>query len=354
MIDFIKQHKIRSIILLAICSLLLFYLIPPSWLGWHDIVPEQWTENRVYYDGSKAFYRASDGSLYGWGYDYFGGISGNMRQKRAAKKIFSDVKGFASGLYCTLGIRSDGALYSFGTEARNARTEYSPEVTDSPQLFLMNDVISVDVGEVYYLALTEDGVVRRWSYDATKSDGEQMTEKIMDNCVDIFSHKYIYGAITADGEVYIWGEPDGVPLIAKERIATGISKVACINDNRYQLLTTDGELLEYDIERDRGIPTEELRVLTCNVAGICDYGYLLVDGTFWRWVEHGADTIEAVCIGENVVSANADNTFTVLLKDSGTLQYFDGEKMQFEYKTNDFAFNRWMFNRFVKLLEILT
>ena len=184
----------------------------------------------------------SDGTLWTWGSDFSGygaddyeeddvlyiDMPGNPNPVAIGHYLpiqrMSNVKAVDTGYSVALVLTEDNTLYGFGSSIYDILGEneqmYEPVPASNP-VKLMDNVVSMAVGDTHAAAVTSDGSLYTWGANAGGQLGlgtfdfedHPTPVKVMDNVKDVvIGSGYIdqYGAFTAavtnDGKLYIWGD----------------------------------------------------------------------------------------------------------------------------------------------------
>lgn len=181
-----------------------------------------------------------DGTLWTWGADFSGynttdyegkdvlyiDMPGNPNQVATGHyqpiQQMEDVQAVDVSESVVLVLKEDGTLWGFGSNLYGilGNTDSTNVVSASNPIELMDNVVSMAVGDTHAAAVTSDGSLYTWGANAGGQLGlgtfdfedHPTPTKVMDNVKDVvIGGGYIdqYGAFTAavtnDGKLYIWG-----------------------------------------------------------------------------------------------------------------------------------------------------
>ena len=162
----------------------------------------------------------SDGSLYTWGCNTYGqlgnGKSGENEAEAEPVKIMDNVQYVSLGGQHSAAVTKDGSLYMWGKNdygqignGKSGENEIQPEPVK-----IMDNVQYVSLGMLFSAAVTKDGSLYMWGENGggQLGNGESGNKalwtvpiKIMDNVAAVSLGNEHSGALTKDGELYMWG-----------------------------------------------------------------------------------------------------------------------------------------------------
>ncbi|MGC2873387.1 fibronectin type III domain-containing protein [Ihubacter sp. mB4P-1] len=159
---------------------------------------------------------AKNGDLYMWGGNGYGQLGYDTTKPHAVtpKKIMSNVQTVSLGGYCSGAITKDGDLYMWGSNSDGQLGDGTREASLTPKK-IMSNVQTVSLGEYYSGAITKDGDLYMWGSNSDGQLGDGTREasltpkKIMSDVQSVSLggsfQAYNGGAITKDGDLYMWG-----------------------------------------------------------------------------------------------------------------------------------------------------
>ncbi|MEY8333207.1 Ig-like domain-containing protein [Lachnospiraceae bacterium 47-T17] len=152
-----------------------------------------------------------DGSLYMWGYNYYGELGDGTRTSRNTPvKVLDHVVSVSLGYYRSGAITEDGSLYMWGNNFHGELGDGTRTSRYTP-LKVLDHVVSVSLGSSHSGAITEDGSLYMWGYNFYGELGDGTTTdrytpvKVLDHVESVSLGEYYSGAITEDGSLYMWG-----------------------------------------------------------------------------------------------------------------------------------------------------
>ncbi len=162
----------------------------------------------------------SDGSLWAWGGNHDGRLGDSTLDTRNPPiKIMDSVVSITAGVAvaldtpCTMAIRSDGSLWTWGGEYGSSRRPGSDSMsyTHHTPVKVMDSVVAVAGGMSHNAVLKTDGSLWTWGWNRYGQLGDGTTEdrrlpvKVMDSVVAIAAGSYHTMAIKDDGSLWVWG-----------------------------------------------------------------------------------------------------------------------------------------------------
>ncbi len=198
-----------------------------------DTVPEKFMDNvvSVSLGGAHSAAVTTDGDLYTWGYNDNGQLGdGTNDDSSTPVKIMENVASVSLGEYNSAAITKDGTLYIWGDNAYgqfgNGKSDgddlnFDEETDSNVPVKIMDDAAYVSIGGNHSAAITTNGSLYMWGdnyygqlgnggsggslgqFDKGIDNNKPM--KIMDNVISVSLGYYHSAAITADGDLYVWG-----------------------------------------------------------------------------------------------------------------------------------------------------
>ena len=143
-----------------------------------------------------------DDSLWLWGSD-----ASSLLHAEEPVKVMDDVKevslgGWGGSSACIGAVKEDGTLWTWGVNEHGNLGITSDEDQSSP-VKMMDDVVSVSMGDGLCGAVKEDGSL--WTWGESDPSGE-MPSKYMDGVKCISFERGMAGAVQNDGSLWTWGD----------------------------------------------------------------------------------------------------------------------------------------------------
>jgi alpha-tubulin suppressor-like RCC1 family protein len=262
----------------------------------------------------------ADGSLWGWGYNFyyqqFGGPPADRYTPTHIGTEYNDWVAVAAGGDHSLGLRTDGSLWSSGANSAGqcGLGYFSEKVVGPARVGLDNDWVAVAAGTGHSLAIKADGSLWAWGQDdagqlglgADTSNRSTPTRVGLDNDWVAVSGGFNHSlGVKTDGSLWGWGNNQngqlgvGDPLTARlvptqATTITGLKTVAACA--RFSLgVRSDGSLWAWGANvygqlglgdtTMRTIPTRVGTATNCQeVAGGTFYSLgLWRNGSVWAW-----------------------------------------------------------------------
>lgn len=159
----------------------------------------------------------SDGSLYMWGSNFSGQLGdGTTTDRSAPVKVMDDVVSVSLGQYHTLAIKSDGSLWVWGDNSSYQLGDGTQTDSLTPKR-LMGNVVCAAAGYDFSVAVKSDGTCWTWGNGSGGKIGNGSTSyvgfvkvptkisvggKKVKKVAAGFNHS---AALTEDGSLYMWG-----------------------------------------------------------------------------------------------------------------------------------------------------
>ncbi|GFE58101.1 hypothetical protein AOG1_19810 [Geobacter sp. AOG1] len=165
-----------------------------------------------------------DGSVWGWGYNYYGEVGDNTTIDRnapvAARTLVAGtgVVGIAAGSYHSLAVLSDGSVWAWGQNTNYqlgdgyTTTRTSPVMVSG--LIVGSGTVKVAAGSLHSLALKSNGSVWAWGYGGhgqlgTNDTGTRATPvaipTLASGVAGIVAGELHSVAVKTDGSAWAWG-----------------------------------------------------------------------------------------------------------------------------------------------------
>ncbi len=174
----------------------------------------------------------SDGEIYGWGDNAYGTLGNGTttsatKPTKATMPTNTVVTQIAAGYDHALALTEDGEVYTWGSNdygQLGISTDSSVKTPTKITIGAQETIVSIAAGEKFSLALTEDGTIYAWGNNASQQLGvskDVETERNVPAAVDALSAHFIVSitaaynsaaAITANGELWMWGKNESLQL----------------------------------------------------------------------------------------------------------------------------------------------
>ena len=170
--------------------------------------------NRISLGNSHSGAITENGDLYMWGYNGHGQLgNGASTQRLTPTKIMSNVKAVGLGYDHSAAITESGDLYTWGDNYYGQLGDGTTTDRYTPTK-IMSNVKAVSLGHHHSAAITENGDLYMWgeNYHGQLGDGTHGSTndrytptKIMSNVKAVSLDEWHSGAITENGDLYMWG-----------------------------------------------------------------------------------------------------------------------------------------------------
>ncbi len=159
-----------------------------------------------------SFVVKSDGTLWGWGANYYGQLGdATTTDRHSPFKIMDGVMSVSAGGGHRIVIKDDGSLWSWGRNGSGQLGDGTTTDRHSP-VKIMDGVKSVSAGGVHSIAIKEDGSLWAWGDNIYGQLGDGTTTsshspvKIMDGVRSVSAGGCRSVAIKDDGSLWAWGD----------------------------------------------------------------------------------------------------------------------------------------------------
>ena len=162
----------------------------------------------------------NDNSLYMWGPSSYGqlgnGINDIYEYPDTPLKIMDNVRCVSLGRQFSTAVTFDGSLYTWGRNkwGQLGNGKSGEDEFEAEPVKIMDNVKYVSTGFGHSAAITEDGSLYMWGWNDSGQLGNgehgvgvqsDVPVKIMDNVKSVSLGNGHSGALTEDGELYMWG-----------------------------------------------------------------------------------------------------------------------------------------------------
>jgi len=160
----------------------------------------------------------SDGTLWSWNGE-FGYITEDLYSEwhryPEVERVLEGVVSVSSNSDRTFAIKSDGTLWAWGSNSEGQLGDGTTQNRNEP-VKIMDDVLDVSIAKLHTMAITSDGTLWTWGCNSESlkcgwlGDGtmrnHRKPKRIMDNVISISAGDYHSMAITANGNLWAWGD----------------------------------------------------------------------------------------------------------------------------------------------------
>ena len=167
--------------------------------------------NTISTGGLNAMAIRTDGSLWAWGYNFFGQLGdGTNISRNTPVKSMDSVASVSAGGGHTLVIKPDGSLWAWGHNYYGQLGDGTNTDRNTP-VKIMDSVASVSLGNNCTVAVKTDGSLWEWGEYAYGGLGDDTNTrrdtpvKIMDDAASVSAGWYHAIAVKTDGSLWAWG-----------------------------------------------------------------------------------------------------------------------------------------------------
>ncbi|MDR1776152.1 MAG: InlB B-repeat-containing protein [Actinomycetes bacterium] len=309
----------------------------------------------------------ADGSLWAWGYNYYGqlgdGTTSNVTSGPKRIGSDSDWVGVSAGYRHTVALKADGSLWAWGYNYYGQVGDGTANVVTGPKRIGSDtDWASVSAGFVHTVALKNDGSLWAWGQNTYGAVGDGTTTSVSApkrigsdaDWASVSSGSYHTFALKSDGSLWAWGNNsdgqlgDGTSTIVTtgpKRIGSDTNWVSvCAGTTHTVALKSDGSLWAWGNNQYGQLgdgTTTNVTTGPKRLGSDPDWASVSVggshtlatktDGSLWAWGYNyygqlGDGTTTDVTTGPkrigsdtNWASVCVDLTYTVALKSDGSL-----------------------------------
>ena len=167
------------------------------------------------YNGAYSAAVKKDGSLYLWGYNYYGQVGNGtdgMRDVPSPVKVLSNVTKVSLKEHYTIALQKDGSLYTWGKNYEGQLGNGTSDESNVP-VKILSGVASFEQEKKHCAALTKNGDLYLWGENGSGQigNGEEWyvdtdsPVKVLSNVADVSLNLSASAAITKSGTLYAWG-----------------------------------------------------------------------------------------------------------------------------------------------------
>lgn len=275
-----------------------------------------------------------DGSVWGWGYNYFLVEPADILSVTSPIKLMEDAVSVDAGMSYGLAIKQDNSLWVWGSVNSFADNRLTAPTK------VMDNVIAASAGEMHILVLQEDGTVWTWGNNSFGSLGDGTTEnrsepiKVMDDVVAISAGGYHNLAVTSDGSLWTWGD-NRCGQLGNGSFETSYVPIKIMDDivsvsagGTYSLaIKNDGSLWQLEKTSNKKV-LDNVIAASVSGEGSVHYHAITSDGSLWSWGDNmygrlgdgtTEDQNEPIKVMDDVVAVNAGKFYCIALKSDGSL-----------------------------------
>lgn len=258
----------------------------------------------------------NDGTVWAWGYNVYSslgiGTPGGDREAPIQVAAISGVVAIAAGGYHSLALKSDGTVWSWGSNFAGEIGDGTISVRATPvQVTGISGIIAISAGSIHSMALKSDGTLYAWGLNSDGRLGDGTTTNrfspvvvSISNVTKIAAGGWHSLAVKSDGTVWAWGKNAdgelGIGSTADQHTPmqiTGLSGVSVLKAGEFHsmALKTDGTVWAWgkNASGQLGDGTTTMSTSPVQVSGIsgvntiaCGTEHSLAlknDGTLWGW-----------------------------------------------------------------------
>lgn len=341
------RRKSIIIKMITALSLALIILVTPALRVYFPVTYAQGI-TKVFAGQNHSLLLKSDGSLWGFGDNFYGQLGGGTKVDRLSPvKIMSDVKWASAGNRHTLVVKNDGSLWAFGDNSYGQLGNGNKDAVLTP-VKIMDNVSKCAAGYYFSIFLKEDGTLWSVGYnrfgqlgDGTNQNKTTLVQIAVD-VSDISSGQDHTLYITKDKKLYAFGANDKAELgdgttINRNSpvfITDDVVSVSTGNENSF-IIKSDNKLYAWGsglIGLKASADRIGLTYITDNVKIVSNGAYhtaiIKKDGSLYTFGNNNEGKLGTgdtalqrlpVKISENVIDVAAGGRHTLAVKADGTV-----------------------------------
>jgi len=253
-----------------------------------------------------------DGSLWGWGGNFYGTLGdGTNETRRSPVWIMDDVVAVSAGYEHTMAIREDGSLWGWGSNFHGELGDGTTESRHSP-VWIMDDVVAVSTSSApdpgpslgHTMAISSDGSLWGWGANENGQLGDGTTQdrhspvRVMQDVTAVAADSWSTTVLKTDGSLWQfrldWFNEDEGGTNAETQTHHLISNdVSAISDCGTMFIKHDGSLFRIGhywdyVDELLALPLTYIELGIDNVIAASSGAMgttvaLRGDGSLWGW-----------------------------------------------------------------------
>lgn len=277
---------------------------------------------RIAAGGSHSLYLGLDGSLWAWGYNYYGQLGdGTTAIRTTPIQVLSGVTALSTGEYHSLALTTYGNLWVWGWNHYGQLGDGTLTTRTKP-ISILTGVAALSGGDNHTLALKADGSLWAWGHNwygqlGDGSSGWGMVRfvpiQVLTGVVDMVAGGYHSLALKSDGSLWAWGDnahgqlgdgttmPHHIPTQVHSQVLNGVVSALAAGENHTLALMADGSLWSWGENHygqlgdgtylESHIPVQVLTGVVTMAAGGNHSLALKADGSVWAWGGNGSGQV---------------------------------------------------------------
>lgn len=174
----------------------------------------------------------TDGSVYSWGSEWFG-----ANQGLSGQYLVSDVISIYSTEYAFLALKSTGDVVAWGGNGNGG---------DASHVNITHPVIFVSATSAAFAVIMSNGAVIAWGDRNSGGNTTLVANQLQSNVVKIYSNYFAFAAVKSDGSVVTWGDParGGDCSSVSSKLTSGVIEIYG-TDAAFAALKSDGSVVTW-------------------------------------------------------------------------------------------------------------